>query len=123
MCTLTNAAPVRVFTRPLRLLFSNLVRNACRYNAREPVKIEIQAERRNGALNVRVADNGIGIPAAERENVFKEFYRLKDSTGRGKGGSGLGLAICRKIMDVHQGRIRVEASSPEGTTFALEFPA
>ncbi len=102
----------------LRLMLMNLARNACTHNEREPVQIRVEVER--DPVRIRFSDNGKGIPRAEWEQVFGEFVR-----GRASGesrGSGLGLAICRGIMQVHGGRIRVETSTPEGTTFLLEFP-
>jgi signal transduction histidine kinase len=69
---------------------------------------------------VRVRDNGVGIPDAERERIFDDFYRA--GGGSGERGSGLGLAICRKIMEAHQGSIAVAESSGEGTVFELRFP-
>jgi len=104
----------------LQLLFTNLVRNACQYNKREPATIDIRAERSNGWL-VHVADNGIGIPKSERDRVFDDFYRAGSGKSSGERGSGLGLAICRKIMEAHGGTIRVAATGPEGTTFELRF--
>jgi two-component system, OmpR family, sensor histidine kinase SenX3 len=105
-----------------RLLLSNLARNACAYNRRTPVRLRIAAACEAGRVHVRVADNGLGIPAPEWERVFQDFYRLERAEHEVHG-SGLGLALCRKIMQVHAGSIRIEASSPEGTTFLLSFPA
>jgi len=106
----------------LQLLFTNLVRNACQYNEREPATIDISAERNNGWL-VRVSDNGVGIPPSERDRVFDDFYRAGSGKRSGQRGSGLGLAICRKIMEAHGGTIRVAETGPEGTTFELRFKA
>jgi two-component system sensor histidine kinase SenX3 len=106
----------------LRMLFSNLVHNACRYTPRSPVELKVEA-RREGATVVRVSDNGVGIPRESWEAVFEEFRRLRNQTLPAKGGSGLGLAICRRIMTLHGGAIRVAASGPEGTTFELTFPS
>jgi signal transduction histidine kinase len=106
----------------LRLLFSNLGRNACAYNQRDPVEISLRAHPQPGqGFTVLFGDNGIGIPEPEWENVFQDFYRLSPS-GTEVHGSGLGLALCRRIMALHGGRIRVASSGPEGTTFALTFP-
>jgi signal transduction histidine kinase len=69
---------------------------------------------------VEVADNGVGIPAADHGRIFEDFQRGAGTRARG---SGLGLSICRKTMEAHGGRIRIVRSSPEGTRFALEFPA
>jgi two-component system sensor histidine kinase SenX3 len=106
----------------LRLLFSNLGRNACAYNRRNPVELSMRAHAVQGhGCTVLFADNGIGIPESEWENVFQDFYRLKQP-GPEVHGSGLGLALCRRIMHVHGGTLRIASSSPQGTTFALIFP-
>ena len=81
-------------------------------------RVETRGWRRG--VTVLVTDNGVGIPRREHRRIFGDFYR-----GRGtppSRGSGLGLAICRKTMTAHGGKIRIAASSPLGTTFALEFP-
>jgi signal transduction histidine kinase len=105
----------------LRMLFSNLVHNACRYTARSPVELRVEARRGDGTV-VRFIDNGVGIPQESWAAVFEEFRRLRREELPARGGSGLGLAICRRIMSLHGGTVRVAASSPEGTTFELTFP-
>ncbi len=106
----------------LRLLLSNLARNACVYNQRNPVELSLRAYPHEGhGCVVLFGDNGIGIPEKEWENVFRDFYRLS-SQGTEVHGSGLGLALCRKIMALHGGSISIESSSPLGTTFSLYFP-
>ncbi|WP_338867142.1 HAMP domain-containing sensor histidine kinase [Myxococcus stipitatus] len=105
----------------LRLLFSNLGRNACAYNARSPVRISVQARVIEGhGCTVLFRDNGMGIPEHEWENVFLDFYRLSPP-GQDVHGSGLGLSLCRKIMKLHHGDIQIASSTSEGTTFALTF--
>ena len=64
-----------------------------------------------------VADNGPGIPAAEREKLFLPYYSTKQR------GSGLGLAIVRRIVAEHGGSIAVTDNTPRGTRFAIELPA
>ncbi|HET9452196.1 MAG TPA: HAMP domain-containing sensor histidine kinase, partial [Aggregicoccus sp.] len=102
----------------LRLLFSNLGRNACAYNTRTPVELDIRAE---AGGRVLFRDNGVGIPERDWERAFGEFQRLRGS-GPEVHGSGLGLALCRRIMALHGGTLRITQSSPEGTTFELTFP-
>ncbi len=102
----------------LRLLLANLARNACAYNTRSPVRLHVEALADG---RVRFSDNGVGIPQAEWERIFGEFYRLRGQ-GREVPGSGLGLALCQRIMRLHGGTLRVATSSPEGTTFELTFP-
>lgn len=106
----------------LRLLFSNLLRNACRYNERDPVQVRFAAARAGKWLELRAVDNGVGIPEGAREEVFEAFKRLKGQGGRGGPGSGLGLSLCRRIMELHQGTLTLEASSGSGSTFLMRFP-
>lgn len=106
----------------LKLLFSNLLRNACRYNANDPVRVRFSAARDSGGLSIRAFDNGVGIPPGEQEAVFEEFKRLKGQAGRGGPGSGLGLSLCRRIMGLHGGTLTLEASSASGSTFLMRFP-
>jgi signal transduction histidine kinase len=68
-------------------------------------------------VRVVVADDGPGIPAAEREKLFLPYYSTK------KRGSGLGLAIVRRIVAEHGGTIDATDNTPHGTRFAVELPA
>ena len=104
----------------LRLLLRNLGKNACLYNERDPVRLSLRARTEGARWILEVTDNGVGIPAAEWGRIFGDFYRAPGTRARG---SGLGLAICRHIMEAHDGSIEIAQSSPEGTTFALAFPA
>jgi signal transduction histidine kinase len=104
----------------LLLLLRNLVKNACTYNERRPVELSVQARAEDRRFVVEIADNGVGIPAADQGRIFEDFRRVPGTRARG---SGLGLSICRKTMAAHGGRIRIVRSSAEGTRFALEFPA
>ena len=120
----TGEAQVDADPALLRLLLANLARNACAYNRRSPVELHLRAYPSTSpgqGVVVFFEDNGIGIPESEWENVFGDFYRL-DSQGTEVHGSGLGLALCRKIMALHGGRITIENSGPQGTTFCLIFP-
>ncbi len=103
----------------LRLLLRNLGKNACNYNERDPIEIEVSAESRSASWVVSFTDNGVGIPAAERTKVFTDFYRGPKSRARG---SGLGLSICRQIMQAHGGDLEIARSDASGTTFRLRFP-
>ena len=70
----------------------------------------------NGRVQVRIADNGPGVPAGMRERIFQAFF-----TTRSKG-TGLGLAIVKKIMDLHRGSVTLEPASGQGACFVLEWP-
>ncbi|MBX7097450.1 MAG: HAMP domain-containing histidine kinase [Myxococcaceae bacterium] len=106
----------------LELLLLNLVRNACAYNANDPVRLGFSAAQAGGVLQLRLSDNGVGIPPEDAERIFDEFERLQAPGGRGGAGSGLGLALCRGIAAAHGGTLRLEHSSKEGSVFLLELP-
>jgi len=103
----------------MRLLLLNLARNACQHNEQGRVCLRIEAEVAE-CVRVRFSDNGIGIPPEDWERVFEDFYR--STNARTSRGSGLGLAISRRILRMHQGKIRVLASSSGGTTFEITLP-
>ena len=86
------------------------------------MEIRIESSSTAAGCKILVKDNGWGIPAGEQRKVFDEFYRPREE-GKKAGGTGLGLAICRRIMQLHGGRIEIADSSLEGTTFRLELPA
>jgi len=75
------------------------------------------------AVEVRVIDTGIGIPEAERAKVFEAFYQVDSSSTREQGGAGLGLSIVKRLVEGHQGRVRVEENFPQGTVFVVTLPA
>ena len=74
-------------------------------------------DQRDGVVRLVVADNGPGVPAADREKLFMPYYSTK---GRG---SGLGLAIVRRILVEHGGGIEADEAQPSGTRFTVELPA
>lgn len=75
----------------------------------------------SGAV-VEVADDGAGVPEAERDRVFQRFVRLDDSRSRDDGGAGLGLAIARDVAERHGGRLTVEKAPEGGALFRLRLP-
>lgn len=97
-------------------IFVNLFTNALKYNESGAPRIVVSAE----GTTVRVSDNGIGIPERHREAIFTLFKRLHGRDAYG-GGTGMGLTIVKKAMERLGGRVSVESSPGEGTTFVLEF--
>jgi two-component system sensor histidine kinase BarA len=77
---------------------------------------------RRPAVELRVADTGIGIPEAERERVFDAFYQVDSSSTREQGGTGLGLSIVKRLVDGHDGQVRIEDNVPRGTVFVITLP-
>ena len=73
-------------------------------------------------IEVRVADTGIGIPPRERPRVFDPFYQVDSSSTREFGGTGLGLSIVKRLVEAHQGTIRIEGNEPTGAVFVVRIP-
>jgi two-component system sensor histidine kinase BarA len=77
---------------------------------------------RRTAIEFRVADTGIGIPENERGRVFDAFYQVDSSSTREQGGTGLGLSIVRRLVDGHDGFVRIMDNVPKGTVFVVTIP-
>jgi two-component system, NarL family, sensor histidine kinase BarA len=77
---------------------------------------------RRTAIEFRVADTGIGIPEGERGRVFDAFYQVDSSSTREAGGTGLGLSIVRRLIDGHDGSVRITDNTPKGTVFVVTIP-
>jgi two-component system osmolarity sensor histidine kinase EnvZ len=97
---------------------ANLVNNAVRFADH----VAVSAERQDGSLVVEVEDDGPGIPEAEREHVFRPFYRLDDARNQDSGSTGLGLAIARDIARIHGGDIALGKSRLGGLKAVLKVP-
>ena len=97
---------------------ANLVNNAARFAEH----VNVSAARHNGALTVAVEDDGPGIPEAEREDVFRPFYRIDHARNQDAGSTGLGLAIARDIARIHGGDIALSESPLGGLKAVLKVP-
>ena len=105
-----NAYKVRIHQ-----LLSNLISNALKYSCGEEPTIQIDAKQDGNTVMVSVADNGQGIPKEMQPLIFKDFKRLH--THEEIEGTGLGLTICKKIVQLHGGRLWVESDEGQGATF------
>jgi signal transduction histidine kinase len=105
----------------LQQLFRNLLGNALKFSGDEAPIISIDCQAVGEQWHFVVRDNGIGVPEAEREEVFEPFAR--GAGGRKVKGTGIGLALCRKIVQQHGGRIRIEANEPRGTAVHFTLSA
>ncbi len=112
----------RLHVRPLALrrILSNLVDNAVRYGAGQPIDIEYAVAADH--VEIRVLDRGPGIPEGEREAVFRPFYRLDPSRSSLTGGSGLGLAIVRQIAIANGWTVELQPRPGGGTVASVHVP-
>ncbi len=93
-------------------LFINAVQ-ACPVKADGEINVELK--KRRSTVVIEVKDNGCGIPASKVARLFEPFFTMKD------GGIGLGLAMCRRIADMHEGKLSVKSTEGKGTCFTLEL--
>jgi signal transduction histidine kinase len=106
--------------RRLTQVLLNLTGNAIKFTDQGAVAIKASAA--NGSFDVAVCDTGPGISAADQAKLFQEFQQADNSITRKKGGTGLGLAISKRIIEMHGGRIWVESTPGQGSTFAFTLP-
>jgi NtrC-family two-component system sensor histidine kinase KinB len=104
----------------LRQVLANLVDNAVKFSP-DGATVTVEARRAGTAVEVRVVDEGIGVPADERERIFRKFHRAEGG-GRARSGTGLGLFIARGLVGAMGGRIWVDSAEGRGSSFAFELP-
>lgn len=105
----------------LRRMILNLLDNAIKYT---PVggTVRIELRETHISIQLRVIDNGIGIPAEAAAHVFDRFYRVDKARSRAEGGSGLGLPIVKWVAEAHQGTVQMESHPGRGSEFVVELP-
>jgi len=114
-------APILANRYNVEEVLSNLISNAINYSP-EGSRIHITAQSDAAYLQIRVSDNGLGIPEEDLERIFDRFYRVKNEKTRYIHGTGLGLPIVKSIVEAHNGRLRVESKLDQGSTFWIFFP-
>ena len=113
--------PVAADPDKVRQVLFNLVENAIKYSP-DGGPVEVALEQMHDRLRFSVSDRGLGIPPAEHQRIFAKFYRLDPNLTRGVGGTGLGLYISREIARRMDGRIWVQSTPGDGSTFFFELP-
>lgn len=107
--------------RELKQVFGQMVANACRFSP-DGGEITLQGRDCGDHAEITVLDQGIGIPAEDRERIFEPFYRLDIGDRRRARGTGLGLAMVREIITLHGGLIRVDSTPGQGSRFVVTLP-
>lgn len=105
----------------VQMAVNNLLENAVKYTpADKPVVVSL--EEKNSQAVLTIADNGPGIPDAEKAKIFNKFYRIGSEETRKAKGTGLGLYLTLKIVKQHKGKISVTDNEPQGAVFEIIFP-
>lgn len=121
---ITKIAPglkVACVERQLTTAIRNLIVNAVNYSPAK-TKVTVTAEISDGLVEIRVTDQGIGIPEGDQTRVFERFYRIDPARSRATGGTGLGLAIVKHIVTGHGGDVSLHSVEGKGSTFTLRLP-
>ena len=105
----------------LRRVLLNLVDNGIKYTPAGG-QVTLALQRKGQWASFQVADSGIGLSLEDRERIFERFYRSAEARSQGEGGSGLGLCIARSIVEAHGGKIQVESTPGQGSTFTVFLP-
>ncbi len=102
----------------LNTMFGNLIDNACKYSDNKTAHVKIKFNKSNCIINI--LDDGIGISKEEVDRIFEPFYRTQNASNIG--GHGIGLSICKKIIELHKGRIVLKSEIGRGSIFSVIIP-
>ncbi len=117
----SNLPPLLGHRRNLEEVISNLITNAIKYSPGGG-RIHVSAYAKHNQLHIEVSDTGLGIATEDQKSIFKRFYRVKNAHTRKIQGTGLGLSLARKIVNAHNGHIRLESRPEKGSTFFIDLP-
>jgi signal transduction histidine kinase len=119
--TITPSVFIQAEPLLIQLLVNNLLDNAHKYSSlSSPITVLLISQKNQ--IQFIIKDEGVGIPMEERAKIFEKFYRIGDESTRTTKGTGLGLYLCKKISEFHQATITVDANSPNGSIFTINFP-
>ena len=116
------AATVEADGELLRRLIENLLDNARKYSPPESIVRLVIEPLEDGWIEIRVYDQGSGVPADHRERIFDKYARLESADEQAASSRGLGLTFCRLAAEVHGGRIWVDENKPQGSCFHVRLP-
>lgn len=106
--------------RKLKQVILNLLTNAVKFTPAGG-RVVARAVARGGEIVISVSDTGVGVEAADQERIFAEFEQTQHGRAAEEG-TGLGLTLCKKLVELHGGRIWVESESGAGSTFTFTLP-
>jgi len=121
---LTDFMPetIQIYIDPEKIIqvLNHLINNALKFTEEGHIKIHLRV--REGFVECKVSDTGKGISAKDLPHVFQHFSQFEREVGPGDRGTGLGLSICKKLIELHHGRIKLESIPAKGTTATFLLP-
>ena len=120
---LNSAGNVEVYAdrQKLNQVLINLIANAIKYSP-ESFVVDISVTRAEDEVRIDIADYGIGIEEKDQQNIFKRFYRVEGQNEIRYSGFGIGLYLASSIIELHGGKISLQSSKGEGSTFTVHIP-
>jgi signal transduction histidine kinase len=112
---------VRADRTKLRQILYNLMNNAIKFTP-EKGRVTVNALKKEGMLEIKISDSGIGLSKEDHERIFMPFIQADSSTAKRYGGAGLGLYVAKNFVDLHGGKIWVESRVEKGSTFIFTLP-
>ncbi|MGA2667475.1 MAG: ATP-binding protein [Ignavibacteria bacterium] len=118
--TCRNLPNIKADYKLISLMVNQLLNNAIKFNNNDSPVVDVSCERDENMYYFKVKDNGIGIDNIHKDKIFDFFQKLNNHSAFQ--GSGMGLAICKKIVELHQGKIWVESVPGNGSIFTFSIP-
>lgn len=118
---LTKIPKIQADKEKMHIVIQNLLDNAIKYSDTHG-KVFITIKNIDDQVQLSVKNNGVIIPDASKNEIFKKFYRAPEAQEKSRTGSGIGLFIIKNIVEKHAGKIWFESSKEEGTTFFINLP-
>jgi PAS domain S-box-containing protein len=102
----------------LRIALNNILTNAVKYN-NPGGKVSLLAEENDDDIIIKISDTGIGIAPHDQQHIFEKFYRSQNDDVTQRSGHGLGLALAKEIINLHQGRLKLQSELGQGSEFTI----
>jgi signal transduction histidine kinase len=113
--------PIRIDAGLISKVMNNLIDNAIKYSL-PGTCLTVESREANSWIEIAVRDQGVGMTAEEKDRLFTRFFRAKNEKTASSGGTGLGLYLSKYFIEAHGGRVEVESTPNEGSTFRIFLP-